>query len=65
MHYIHGTNGLVYTQKDKAEAFADYLERDCRENTHTDEDEEEEEEIRRGARRKKKRRGGPNRPSLP
>ncbi|KAJ8977115.1 hypothetical protein NQ317_005243, partial [Molorchus minor] len=42
---IHGERGLVYTKQDKAEAFADSLEMQCRENP-IDEDLEEWERTR-------------------
>ncbi|MFS5355118.1 reverse transcriptase family protein, partial [Streptococcus agalactiae] len=41
----------VYTNADKAETFADTLERECRENTHPEEDEQHERKVRRVVRR--------------
>lgn len=46
MQYLYGTNRLVYTQLDKAEVFADCLERECRESAYPDEDDEEKIRIR-------------------
>ncbi|KAJ8913997.1 hypothetical protein NQ315_012020 [Exocentrus adspersus] len=37
---LHGEQGIVHTNRDKAEAFADSLELQCRENQLDDEDEE-------------------------
>ncbi|KAJ8911187.1 hypothetical protein NQ315_006030 [Exocentrus adspersus] len=48
---IHGERGIVRTNSEKAEAFADSFELQCRENQLDDEDEDHEEEIERRVRR--------------
>lgn len=48
---IHGSRGVVYTDQEKAEAFADSLELQCRLPQLPDEDEEFERAVRRAARR--------------
>lgn len=48
---IHGENGIVYTREAKAEAFADALELQCRENQLDDEDEDWVESVERRIRR--------------
>ncbi|XP_023311276.1 uncharacterized protein LOC111691953 [Anoplophora glabripennis] len=48
---IHGNNGIVYTRYEKAEAFADSLELQCRENLLDDEDEDHADEVERRVRR--------------
>uniref|UniRef100_V5GNF3 Putative RNA-directed DNA polymerase from transposon X-element n=1 Tax=Anoplophora glabripennis TaxID=217634 RepID=V5GNF3_ANOGL len=48
---IHGENGIVYTRYEKAEAFADSLELQCRENLLDDEDEDHADEVERRVRR--------------
>nr|CAH7748460.1 unnamed protein product [Callosobruchus chinensis] len=48
---LHGENGIVYTMQEKAEAFADCLERQCRLYSHPDEDDDFVEEVERRARR--------------
>lgn len=48
---IHGENGLVYTHQDKAEAHADSLELQCRENQLEDEDEDWADDVERRVRR--------------
>ncbi|KAJ8912200.1 hypothetical protein NQ315_003804 [Exocentrus adspersus] len=44
---IHGERGIVRTNSEKAEAFADSFELQCRENQLDDEDEDHEEEVER------------------
>ncbi|XP_018576323.1 uncharacterized protein LOC108914892, partial [Anoplophora glabripennis] len=51
---IHRENGIVYTRYEKAEAFADNLELQCRENFHADEDEDHADEVERRVRRYKR-----------
>ncbi|KAJ8919355.1 hypothetical protein NQ315_003940 [Exocentrus adspersus] len=48
---IHGERGIVRTNSEKAEAFADSFELQCRENQLDDEDEDHEEEVERRVRR--------------
>ncbi|KAJ8912970.1 hypothetical protein NQ315_000026 [Exocentrus adspersus] len=47
---LHGEQGIVHTNRDKAEAFADSLELQCRENQLDDEDEEHTALVERRAR---------------
>ncbi|KAJ8914706.1 hypothetical protein NQ315_017415 [Exocentrus adspersus] len=47
---LHGEEGIVHTNRDKAEAFADSLELQCRENQLDDEDEEHTALVERRAR---------------
>lgn len=48
---IHGERGIVYTRREKAEAFADSLELQCRENQLDDEDEDFTDDVERRVRR--------------
>lgn len=48
---IHGEQGIVYTRQQKAEAFADSLELQCRENQLDGEDEDWSDDVERRVRR--------------